>query len=73
MFDMKRLAIKSQMFVFGRCYCASPHNEYQTMDSLDDLGDLSFPVPWRSMALRAAKRRERKTGGAWHLTKWSRE
>ena len=68
---MKRIFVKLQLVVFGKAYCASPNTE--TMDSLDELAGLSFPLPWKSFAKRAAARRERKTGQPWHITKFGRE
>jgi hypothetical protein len=68
---VKRLIIKTQLLLWGHCYCASPHVD--EMDNLDDLEGDSIAEPWKSWAQRAADRREAKTGTPWHVTKWGRE
>ena len=66
--SLKRALVLAQVWLFGRCYCASP---YETLD-LDDLFDVGLPTPWKSWAERSVDRRERRTGDHWHVAKWGR-
>ena len=71
---MKRLVIKAELFVFGRCYCAVVEREPGlSYDDLDDLAGMSFPARTRRGAERKVRRLAAKHGDtAWVVTKWTR-
>ena len=70
---MKRFLIKVQMALLGKCYCASPQpDDGPPMFDLEELSELSMPVPWRRWAQRVADKREQATSQTWTVVKWAR-
>ena len=68
---MKRILMKSELRLLGRCYCAAPEGESGASISDDDVPGFALAVPSKAWAERMADRHARRTGRPWVVLKWA--